>query len=198
MKFCLCKFKYNYQVSYFDIYHKTKLVETFVALQKIFTWTEKVIVLQIIKIEEGRYISTYYRYIFQIYCEYIHNFYVAVASLLRCACSNEGFSKVIILYKSRFYVEIHSLLPWTFGSFLLIYHYNFLKLIQSHNIYSWHHIRSIYATPILSKYDFLSVHRSVPFLSDLIICVWNWLLCWHSFHSMALYNNTTNCFKIFF
>ena len=111
---------------------------------------------------------TYYRYIFEIYCEYILNYYVAVASLLRCTCSNKGFSKVIILYKSRSYVETYSLLLWTFGSFLLIYHYNFLKFIQSHNIYSWHHIRWIYATPISSKCDFLSVHRSTPFLSTLI------------------------------
>ena len=111
---------------------------------------------------------TYHRYIFQIYCEYIHNYYVAVAWLLRCTCSNEGFSKVIILYKSRSYVEIYLLLPWTFGSFWLIYHYNFLEFIQSQNIYSWHHIRWIYATPILPKYDFLSVRRSTPFLSNLI------------------------------
>ena len=48
MKFCLCKFKYNHQVSYFDINYKTKLVETFVTLQKLFTWAEKVVVLQII------------------------------------------------------------------------------------------------------------------------------------------------------
>ena len=111
---------------------------------------------------------TYDRYISQIYCEYIHNYYVAVAWLLRCTCSNEGFSKVIILYKSRSYVEIYLLLPWTFGSFWLIYHYNFLEFIQLQNIYSLHHIRWIYARPILPKYDFWSVRRSTPFLSNLI------------------------------
>ena len=106
---------------------------------------------------------TYYRYIFEIYCEYILNYYVAVASLLRCTCSNKGFSKVKFSY-----VETYSLLPWKFNSFCLIYHYNFLNFIQPHNIYSWHHVRWIYATPIPSKYDFLSVHRSTPFLSTLI------------------------------
>ena len=60
-------------------------------------------------------------------------------------------------------------MPLIFGSFWLIYHYNFWKFVQSHNIYSWHHIRLIYPTPISSKYDFLSVHRSTtPFLSTLI------------------------------
>ena len=106
---------------------------------------------------------TYYRYIFEIYCEYTLNYYVAVASLLRCTCSNKGFSKVKFSY-----VETYSLLPWKFNSFCLIYHYNFLNFIQPHNIYSWHHVRWIYATPIPSKYDFLSVHRSTPFLSTLI------------------------------
>ena len=42
-----------------------------------------------------------YRYIFDIYCEYMHNCYIAIASPLSCTWTNEGFSKTIICVQNR-------------------------------------------------------------------------------------------------
>ena len=53
-----------------------------------------------IKIKYERYIFSYYRYIFHIYCEYLRNYYTAIASPLRCPGSNDGFSKTIIYVKN--------------------------------------------------------------------------------------------------
>ena len=76
--------------------------------------------------------------------------------------------KSLSLDKSYSYVDIYSLLHWIFDSLRLIYYYNFFTFIQSHNIYSWHHIRWIFATPISSGYHFLGVYRSNPFVSNLM------------------------------
>ena len=89
------------------------------------------------------------------------------ASLLKCACGIVGFSEIIIVYKSSSYVDISLLLHLLFDSLWSIHKYNYLTFIQSHNICSWHHIRWIYTTLILSEYYFLGVYRSNPFVSNL-------------------------------
>ena len=76
--------------------------------------------------------------------------------------------KLLSAYKSVSSVEIHSLLKSIFNSLWLIYSYNFLKFIQSHNTSSSTHVRSIYATLIFSEYHFVGVHRSNPFASNLM------------------------------
>ena len=76
--------------------------------------------------------------------------------------------KLLYAYKSVSYVDIYLLLNSIFNSLWLIYTYNFLKFIQSHNTYSWVHISWIYATLISSEYHFVGVHRSNPFVSNLM------------------------------
>ena len=76
--------------------------------------------------------------------------------------------KLLSAYKSVSYVEIYSLLDSIFNSLWLIYSCNFLKFIQSNNTYSWIHIKWVYATHMSSEYHFVGVHRSNPFVSNLM------------------------------
>ena len=117
---------------------------------------------KIIKIKQERYICTFYRHIFHIYCEYI-KYYMDIASLLGVHVAIKVLVKLLSADKSVSHVDIYSLLNSIFNSLWLIYTYNFLKFIQSHNTYSWVHISWIYATLISSEYHFVGVHRSNPF-----------------------------------
>ena len=76
--------------------------------------------------------------------------------------------KLLCAYKSVCYIYIYSVLHSIFNSFWLIYTYNSLEFIQSHNIYSTIHVRWIYATLISSEYHFVGVHRPNTFISNLM------------------------------
>ena len=76
--------------------------------------------------------------------------------------------KLLYLYKSDSYDDIYLSLHCFFDSLRLIYNYNFLTFIQSHNIYSWHNKRWNYASPMPSGCHFLGVYTSNPFVNNLI------------------------------
>ena len=85
------------------------------------------------------------------------------------------------MYKFRSYVNIYSHLPLIFDCLRLIYNYNFLTVIQSHNIYSWHHIKWLYATLISWEFYLLGFHRSNLILSNLMFV-----------HNMSYYVDITS------
>ena len=80
----------------------------------------------------------------------------------------EVLVKSLSAYKSISYIDIYLVLHSIFNSLWLIYSYNFLQFIQSHNTYSRIHVRWIYLTLISSEYHFVGVHRSNPFISNLM------------------------------
>ena len=95
-KFYLFLVKYIDQVSDFDMNHKKKIIWTFVKLQKFFTLTTKIKqCYKLLKLNK-KYTLTYYRNIFHIYCEYIYNYYIAIALFLRGIRNNKSFSEMII------------------------------------------------------------------------------------------------------
>ena len=115
----MSKVNYINEVSVFYINVKTKLVEIFVTLQKILRelnhlnlkrrlvgllWHCRKFLLKLNQLQCYKLLKlnkreiniwTYYRYIFQIYIEYIYNYYIAIASPLRCTWSNDGFIKYL-------------------------------------------------------------------------------------------------------
>ena len=76
--------------------------------------------------------------------------------------------KLLSAYKSVSFIDIYLVLHSIFNSLWLIYSYNFLQFIQSHNTYSRIHVRWIYGTFISSEYHFAVVHRSNRFVSYLM------------------------------
>ena len=141
---------------------------------------------------------THCRYIFDITCECIRNCYIDIASPLRCAWSNEDFSKTIIFVQKlllRLIIFPLTLILLLFVINCKLWLLNLYSLVQfpfltSHNI------------NIPNGSIFWESFFSSPYIKSIgmefNVCEWNYIFCWHVFHSIALFNYKTNWWEIFF